>query len=466
MVCGNVLKRGTLIVPAELQACTTAVVALASEADAILDETLLCLSQYYLDPSVFHVCSGRMLENLCRADLPMLHSSHIWNMHCKTCSANTLLWHMTYVEFQQYDETPLKDRLESAESSAGPWMNEMVSIGSQIGNLVLTSKGQVGIAKILQARSAYGIMISTFGLLIGLTGKFFSHLQAMSKTTSDVLCECLARCSALSDFPDQCKLRLRSVCCDHAPSNLKGERELIGQRGSRWTSAVYGRAIHSIAGIYKKCFEGLVPEVVSGLLHFSLSLQTHDSWVVFRRCLCEELDSREVVVIHSAPPTSLVEQKVRLLQTLYEGSSGYLADVLSLMCGLNGDWGKMKIEIYWAPWHGAPPAVSEMRQIIRKTVLDTLARARPPTWPQHRWTGFRESVRGVLMFMHCHNLLLNTYKRFMRGLHHRASSVVGQHSAEDDVRYDLAYHDGVADEDELAKAVQQSSGAENQYVPA
>eukprot|EP00971_Amphidinium_carterae_P220196 4371444-Amphidinium_carterae.1 len=135
------------------------------------------------------------------------------------------------------------------------------------------------------------------------------------------------------------------------------------------------------------------------------------------------------------------------------------------MCGLNGDWSQMRIEIYWAPWHGAEPPVSELRDIIRKVVLDTLARARPPTWPQHRWTGFRESVRGVLLFMHCHNLLLNTYKRFMRAVHQRACPV-GQQSAEDDVSYDLAYHDGVAHEDGLAKAVQQSSGAETGSVPA
>eukprot|EP00971_Amphidinium_carterae_P009315 183848-Amphidinium_carterae.1 len=128
MVCGNALKRGRLQVPSELEACMIAVVALASEPDAILDETLLCLSQYYLDPSV--AFKSRLEHAL--QDLFSKHSL------------------LAYVEFQQYDETPLKIRLESAESTFGSGLKEISAIGAQLGNVVVTSKGQVGIGKILQ----------------------------------------------------------------------------------------------------------------------------------------------------------------------------------------------------------------------------------------------------------------------------------------------------------------------------
>eukprot|EP00971_Amphidinium_carterae_P264847 5253369-Amphidinium_carterae.2 len=234
----------------------------------------------------------------------------------------------------------------------------------------------------------------------------------MSRNSGEVVARCLARAAAPVDYANAFELVVRSTCADRHPSNAKRERLLLAERAEPWIYTHFGCSIHMLAQARKHVFESLAGDVVSSMIHLSLSLRTQHAWQEYVTCLKELVLQKPLIVREGSPPRGLVQRKLRLLALLYEGSNQGLKDAMRLMMVVNGDWtDSVNLEVYWDAAHGPPPSHDVLKDNICKQLLLCLVK---PLWPRHRWTGFPASVRAILLPPVVHNLLPDSYTEFLK----------------------------------------------------
>ena len=105
----------------------------------------------------------------------------------------------------------------------------------------------------------------------------------------------VARPSRGIGFPFQ----VRAAASDRLAANLKAEHALAGSRGPTWAYLVSPCGAHCVAGTHtKKC--KLMPYVISGMAHVSLSLRAPGVFKRDRLCIAG-ITARHILAIHGSP---------------------------------------------------------------------------------------------------------------------------------------------------------------------
>ena len=402
---------------------------LADQQDATLDQAVLDISAYYLQPEKYHLASAAVLQETMQLDsaglqtrlrrlaatilLQQLHER--WLLERQITSSLPVGCLRVYLNAVAYDETPMKLGIMAAnlpaETARAGAMPEAFFGCTEREH----SKSEASIVKLLQTKAAFAMLVDLPGSSLAIFGHHHSPLQAMSRTTGLALRECLLVSTGVSIDADKFSLKCRTVACDKAGYNRKGEQLLAHDRGD-WCTSMFYCDIHALANSFAKTFEGLAGVHVKGLLNTALSLRGHGSWVLFRRALEEEILSRDLLLHLGTPPPELYGLKQSILElAMDEGGLKGPDAVVALLSALNGDWSlKEQLEFFWSPHWGQVPNAAAVKGHISHAVLETLCSHRPRLWPRHRWTGFKAAVCDVLLLEVVHGLFRPTYRRFLK----------------------------------------------------
>eukprot|EP00971_Amphidinium_carterae_P345194 6486014-Amphidinium_carterae.5 len=145
-------------------------------------------------------------------------------------------------------------------------------------------------AKLLQLRTGFAMLE-------------FAHC-GMSKITADCLLHCLNGLDVVSKHVEKFNLKCRSVCLDKGPSNASAERHMMNNRSQSWKALSLPCDVHIMATCFKKCFDGLFPEEVSGLIKTSLSVREGGKFFFFRAALAAEVRSRKLIFVAPLSPAA------------------------------------------------------------------------------------------------------------------------------------------------------------------
>eukprot|EP00971_Amphidinium_carterae_P344241 6484499-Amphidinium_carterae.1 len=277
-------------------------------ADDDLDEVVQKLSQFYLSNCQYHICSGQVMETLMDADATQLQmkvnrlACMIWLWQCHDRMAierafvnafapeNLLL----YLDMSSFDETPVQLRLHEVQLNKSSNVEEMAAAaGVPQPQPVLMEQGQVVIVKLLQIQNSSVFLVRIGGQVAAMAMDFHTPLQSMDANNSSVLARCLSRLSGVTEAAEAWRLKVRGLCCDQAPYNMKAER-LLHSLNRDWVSNLFICEIHTVSNIHNKAFEALFPSDISGSLHLAMSVRTQGAWATFKKAVIAELRSRDL----------------------------------------------------------------------------------------------------------------------------------------------------------------------------
>eukprot|EP00971_Amphidinium_carterae_P351679 6492226-Amphidinium_carterae.1 len=418
-------KSGRMALPAELLNVCKQVQVYAGQTSEIQDAVVKDLSDFYMQAYEYHIASSIMLGRLCQTSPDMLQQK-TRRLASMLFLSQVLARHeleknlmqqipvqsrFFYMDYWTYDETPMKVRLQErfVEQIAGPKLDQedLLTLGGV--PVVDVDSSQVVIAKILQMRSAFGMILRLSQGLVAFQGEHVPPLHSLGANTGAILAEALCKHNPMTEFADQFASKLRSSCADGLGANRTAE-QLVASHRRGWAICQWTCEVHMVAGAHGKAFNGLFASDVRGLLHLSLSLRTAGCWHTFKQALMAEMSAREVVVMEGSCTEQQHMFKLMLLTMFYQGESKNVEAMLRLLSGLNGNWSSTTLELYWDSDSGhARPSREEALQSMCECVLQTLGAKRPRLYPQHRWTGFREALRDVAMLGLVHSLLSGAY---------------------------------------------------------
>ena len=401
---------------------------LADLAGAVLDEGVLSVAEFYFDPEQYHLASAAVLQATLRLDSAGLQSRLrrlaatllLQQLHERWLLEQMLVASLPvgslrfYLDSVAYDETPMKLGIQAVDPkqdhSMQPLMPEAFFGVIPRGR----TKAEASIVKLLQTRASFAILVEIPDQCVAIFGQHHSPLQAMPRTTGQALRDCLLISTGVSLEADRFPLKCRSVVCDRAGYNKKGEQLLVQDRGN-WCTCVFWCDIRTIAGSFAKTFEGLAAPDITGMLNRALSLRSHGSWTLLRQSLKEEIMSRELLV-HEGPCVPEVQafKKSLLSLAVEDGGLKGLDAVVTLLCSANGNWG-LRDQLDFSGKHQA--GVSPQRSTSSRSTWLTASWTPSPLtdlWPRHRWTGFKAAICDLLMLQAVHGLLVPAYRRFLR----------------------------------------------------
>ena len=424
-------KRGRLSPPTELQQAIAAALAAFDAGGTTLDTTVQKLADHFLDPANFHVTSGVVLQakfGLSAASLAsrlqrlaatlwiqQIRERHLLEERLSQTLPPACL--VCYIDASAYDETPMRLSLQDPAPTVvghNPLMAESIATALAKELMPKSSKRQSLIAKLLQTRGSFGMVLKFAGRVVALMGASVGPLQSMQKTTASVLQHCLESNCAVSHHADSWQVKLRAVCCDKAGYNKKAEEQLAAERGARWQTCLLSCEIHALANTHVRVFEGLAPQHIKGMLRWALSLRLQTTWSVFKQALQTVVRSMPLRVFLGRPPPDVQAHQKELVSLLLGPGDRALPYLVKLLTAVNGDWRRTDtLEHYWNPRWGPTPSASDIKSMMTSALLTTVTGNKPHLWPRHRWTGFREAVADVCMLAAVHGLLHPVYQCFL-----------------------------------------------------
>eukprot|EP00971_Amphidinium_carterae_P106252 2104484-Amphidinium_carterae.2 len=402
-----------------------------------IDESTLLVAAVSLDPQGHHLSSGIVEANNVGMSLPslQLRKSRIAAGIClmqrlerryleqvaSTFSKRSLL---AYFDVVAYDETPMVAALALKPE------NSMTIEDHQQGPLVCPSRYRseddagryesvnarmVGKAKLLQTKSSYVMLMMAGHTAVVLHGETLNPIANLSRTTSEVLQETLFRLSGVTEASSSFQLLCRSAVLDQAASNVVTEGSICSRRGSNWQGMVLPCQTHIISTSFKKTFQALFAEDVTGMIQYVLSVRETGKWALWRKCLIEEMRSRPVVVRTIALSEDAVLHKELLLDVIFARQRASLKKIVLLKSTFNGDWRNIEaLEYVTADRHSI--SLVNLRSQMESILLDTLGSSQPVLFPRHRWTGTEDSLSALCALFAVHGLMKPTFCRFVSSL--------------------------------------------------
>eukprot|EP00971_Amphidinium_carterae_P207964 4126750-Amphidinium_carterae.1 len=395
-------KSGRMTLPADLLNVCKQVQVYAGQTSEIRDAVVKHLSEFYMQAYEYHIASSIMLGRLCQASPDMLQQktkrlasmlflSQVLARHeleKNLVQQIPVQGRFFYMDYWTYDETPMKVRLQErfVEQIAGPKIDpeDLLNLGGV--PLVDVDSSQVVIAKILQMRSVFGMILRLSQGLVAIQGEHVPPLLSLGANTGAILAEALCKHNPMTEFADQFQMKLRSSCADGLGANRVAE-QLVASHRRGWSICQWTCEVHMVASAHGKAFNGLFASDVRGLLHFSLSLRTSGCWYTFKQALMAEMSAREVIVMEGSCTEQQHIFKLLLLTMFYQGENKNVEAMVRLLSGLSGNWSSTTLELHWDSDSGyARPSREEALQSMCECVLQTLVAKRPRLYPQHRWT--------------------------------------------------------------------------------
>eukprot|EP00930_Biecheleria_cincta_P095370 TRINITY_DN87333_c0_g1_i1.p1 TRINITY_DN87333_c0_g1~~TRINITY_DN87333_c0_g1_i1.p1 ORF type:complete len:1612 (-),score=257.34 TRINITY_DN87333_c0_g1_i1:89-4207(-) len=332
-----------------------------------------------------------------------------------------------YLEFAQYDETPLPAKVTGASSAeavlvgshrlSSPTLalqnNESAGVVCRVdATKSLSVKVAHGPAKIIQTRQEVAMILRLGSKLATVFYRSVTPLGIVETTSAN----CLKRhqlsvsqaTRASAAFVD----RTRAATTDAHPSNTLAEKCIAVERGGSDSNSLHVLCqIHATAGIYGKTFAALDPQI-TGLIRVALSLRNGSAMSRFRACLRDEVASR-LRILEGHPSEEAVQYKRDLLMLFVaHGAAVTTRRALLVLCP-NGDWRSKYIEYYIQ--RGGARRLTEREAIVEHVtagLMVALASAQPALYNRSKWTGADLAVDDLGVFEGVHRLLSTTYARF------------------------------------------------------
>eukprot|EP00971_Amphidinium_carterae_P265354 5264037-Amphidinium_carterae.1 len=136
-----------------------------------------------------------------------------------------------------------------------------------------------------------------------------------------------------------------------------------------------------------------------------------NSWVLFKEALCDELDAREFEVVPALSPDALA-YKLKVLELVCDKYTCDVIDIVTLLACASGDW--RQTDTYQVCWDaascGPPVSMDVMKVNVKRGLLKVLCNSKIQLWPRHRWVGFKQALKDVLLIQAIHGLLVPVYE--------------------------------------------------------
>ena len=174
------------------------------------------------------------------------------------------------------------------------------------------------------------------------------------------------------------ELKVRIATSDKLVANMKAERELCREKGP-WLHLHAICDVHRVSTMQSRSL-GHVKELVSRMVHLSLSLRMSGDMKWFRACMRTVVESK-LTLLQGACSAKAADYRSYILE-LFVARGQFAAKRRSLLwVWCNGDWrNKSAIEHYVDP---AGPFAEE----VVNAFLSALASRQSSVFPRHRWTG-------------------------------------------------------------------------------
>ena len=322
-----------------------------------------------------------------------------------------------YMDQVRYDETPMKVKHEVL---AGPPLldtlqgldaeHRTATTSCPSAPLTLTSS-TASIAKMFSTEVKYGMLlrgtISTDDDHVEqkyffLKGSTLTWNQLLGSGSGSCMARALQETSAVSEKAEEFYWKTRVATTDAAPANILCEKILQGQRTADWSTLHIHCNVHKAARAMTRAFDLTEPDI-SGLINMSLSLQVGASMHDFRAAMSAVVAHKPLVIHRGTPPNEVLNYQEFILQTFMSTGSRKAERAFLLQEVMTGDWRRSDaLEVY------LPPATQvdekQYKQVIEKTLLQTLAHKNLSTFPKHRWLGADNSLDQVGMLFAVHNV--------------------------------------------------------------
>eukprot|EP00971_Amphidinium_carterae_P345678 6486762-Amphidinium_carterae.1 len=162
--------------------------------------------------------------------------------------------------------------------------------------------------KVLQVRQLYAMVFQTPAGSCTIYGETPTPLAALEKNSGRVTSEALSRLAGTSTYCESFNLKTRMCSMDKHAANLSSEASTMESRPS-WARLDNLCEIHTTARAFRKTFDGLVPQHISGILHIALALRVGAAMVVFRRCLGDEIKQKLKLYYGPAPEAARLHRE-------------------------------------------------------------------------------------------------------------------------------------------------------------
>eukprot|EP00971_Amphidinium_carterae_P351320 6492050-Amphidinium_carterae.2 len=363
-----------------------------------------------MEPKMYLKKLQRLAECIClsqRQQRHYLESSLVDNL-----GTGALL---AYTEFQCYDETPMVTTVRVKQQNMQAMDDISVETAALLRTLQTNMKTETVLTKVFQLQADFGMLLVLDSKYIFLSGTTIAPLQALQRTTAEVMLEAIQRQSFISRAVEQFKTKTRSVCCDAYAANFKAERCLAELRSNQWQSTLLTCGVHVTSRCLKRCLESLLPSHVKGLLHTSLALRNGVALTQFRECLRQQLRSK--LQLSAGPIDDAAwEYKIQALKLFTAGGKTERLDQqVLLLLAFNGDWRDTNHVTFIVGHAVNTPYLETSILAIMETILISVAcSAKPPLWPRHRWIGAEVCVNWFGLLESIHGLLRPTFRAWLR----------------------------------------------------
>ena len=323
-----------------------------------------------------------------------------------------------YLDYASYDETPLKTSIKGDRSVLEVGMGDAEEPGLPSEPdaglpTTLTSSlwSQAVVCKILQTQCKYGMVVKLPNHFLHFFASFPAPLQLLERNTSEVLKQALTQNLGVSSWSRAFHAKSRLVCVDKAGSNAKAERGMLTDRQEGWSSGLFACEVHITSNIFKKTYQQLMPQHVTGMLRTALSLRSGAALGLFRRCLAATINQK-LVLLAGSPARGALEHKQACMEIFLTDVSSSLLQRVIVASLPNGDWRRRdRVEFYYGT--SEAPSRSSTVRLLSSGLCFALIAHKPSLWPQHRWTGADVALDELSRLEMVHGLLGSTYTMFM-----------------------------------------------------
>eukprot|EP00971_Amphidinium_carterae_P147821 2930043-Amphidinium_carterae.5 len=403
-----------------------------SAGDGVNDETYLKVKAAYVDVGKdYHECSLAVRSQMLAVDKNELSKKltiyaageWVFSQMQKRLLEQELVQNIVngdlicYIEYQSYDETPLHTRVLE-KLPGGQDLLEWQAADSQCQGKGSNASVQLSLCsdsptvKVLQCKQMYALVFRSPSGVCSIYGEVPTPLAALEKNSAPVLAEALSRLCASSSQSESFRMKTRMSSMDKAAANVACESAFTSCRNG-WTSLQSFCEVHITARAFRKCFDQLMGDDISGIIHIALALRSGAAMINFRKCLVEEI--RAKLKLYFGPvPSDAITYREKMLNLFLNSGSKILVNRMLLSKLPNGLWSvRDEVQVFLPLELQGQVSKATVSKSVVAALTYVLTGTKPHLFPRHRWTGCDLAVEELGRLECVHYLLSATWGRFM-----------------------------------------------------
>lgn len=338
-----------------------------------------------------------------------------------------------FIEVCRFDETPMHVRARPERCGSvdhqppvpalSDLIGEHISIPGGFGSTGVQPQGFRPVASThnilhVEFSCAYLVSLPSTGgegrRYIMLVKRSPRRLFILDRTTAECLLAALRRACPTTRGALSFEMKCRLVCTDKASSNDKAEHAFGAERRAFGFTppCIMHCELHIAATISTRTFINMEGDI-TGIIRMALSLQMGAYMHRFRMILRGIVYSRVKICI-GVPPAEAMKHRARVLQVFGGSGRQVVQTLIALHMLPNGDWRDSEyICIFVSPAIRGASEDERLKQLVVFGIEHVMTSSRLPLYSRARWTGFDLSLDWLGKLSLCHNLLRETYQKFV-----------------------------------------------------